>query len=144
TYDSWHFKALLFDGELCLATAGTPTPNLDLAGKTLQVLHDSAAAVQHLHLTVVDFAGSGVLVVFGWRNENPAPRQFVDSLLSLSHELLGSYATQYAFAHLENIYFASSWWHALTEEQRLHVTRLAANSNPYYFHPTYSDDVLVP
>lgn len=144
THGAWQFRALLFEGDLCLATSGTPTPNRDLAGASLQILHDQASPVQHIHVTIASFGSTGVLVVIGWRREHGAPARLVHSLLSVRAELLGSYVAQYVFAHLENVYFADAWWKGLSQNQRAHIQRLAGNTNPYYFIPEYEDDIFVP
>lgn len=143
-YSAWQFRVLRFEGDLCLATSGTPTPNRDLSGASLQILHDPTSPVQHMHVSVASFRSTEVLVVIGWRREHGAPERLVHSLLSLRRELLGSYIAQYVFAHLENVYFAESWWERLSRNQQTHIQSLAANTNPYYFVPDYVDDILVP
>ena len=135
---------LIFDGPLCLATTGTPTPNRDFSGTGLQVLHDPSSPVQHLHISVAAFSSAGILAVAGWRREHVAPARLVESLVATREDLVGSYLAQYVFAHLENVYFASHWWDGLPPHQQHHMETLAMNANPYYFAPQYINEILVP
>jgi hypothetical protein len=144
SYNSLRYVVLLFEGQLCLATSGTPTPNRDLDGTSLQVLHAPAEPVQHLYLSVASYRTSGVVVVFGWRPEHSAPARLLTSLMSRDRTLLGSYVAQYVFAHLENVYFSDSWWSSLSDTQQDHIRNLAANANPYYEQPKYIDEMIVP
>jgi hypothetical protein len=143
-YDGWHFVVVSFEGALCLATAGTPTPTLDLDLKPLQVLHDPKAELEHLHLSIVSYREKQVDVVFGWRVEHAAPEALVGSLLSRPNDLIGSYIAQYVFAHLENVYFSSSWWSGLSSSDQEYVRELTVNVHPYYDPPTYRTSPLVP
>ena len=143
-YAGWHFAILRFDGPLCLATAGTTTPTWDLNGRPLQVLHDPEAELEHLYVSVVSGTEDDVAVVFGWRIEHAAPEALLESLLSRDPDDVGSWVAQYVFAHLENVYFAHSWWLTLTEVDQQHMRELAVNSNPYYEVPAYVPSRLVP
>jgi hypothetical protein len=144
-YSDWQFACLEFEGELCIATCGAPTPTIDLEGNQLQVLHDPNDQLQHLYLSVVA-CPTGVAVVFGWRKTFTAPERMVQSLLKLPEPLIGSYIVQYIFAHLENTCFSQTWWNTLAQSQQRHIRSLAGISNPYYdeYLPAYSQEVLVP
>jgi hypothetical protein len=142
-YDEWRFACLEFSGPLSLATAGAPTPTEDLDGRPLQSLHDSNTPIQHMYLSIVS-CPDGAAVVFGWRKDHSAPQRMVDSLLAVSEELLATYITQYVFAHLENVCFASCWWGSLDTASRLHLRSLAGIPSPYYKPPTYIEREFTP
>ncbi len=142
-YSGWRFLALTFEGPLSLATSGAPTPNRDLSGAPLQVLHDPNSALEHLYVSVVAH-GVGVLVVFGWQGHHLAPERWAASLLSLSADVLPSWLVQFVFSHLENVFFSAAWWEGLAPDLQGHVQTLASNSNAYYFPTPFTQNTLVP
>lgn len=143
SYADWRFACVEFSGLLSLATAGAPTPTVDLAGEPLQTLHDPHTPLQHLYLSIVSSEG-GAAVVFGWRRDHAAPRRMVESLLAVSESLLATYIAQYVFAHLENVCFARSWWDSLDPISQLHLRQLAGITSPYYSPPTYIEREVTP
>ncbi|PQA78169.1 SEC-C metal-binding domain-containing protein [Rhodoferax sp. TS-BS-61-7] len=143
TYSDWRFVCLEFEGPLCIATCGAPTPTKDIEGNQLQVLHDPNNQLQHLYLSVVS-CPVGAAVVLGWRKEFVAPEKMVESLLRLQNDMLATFIVQYVFAHLENVCFSESWWSTLDLKQQHHIRQLAGIANPYYTQPPYSTESLVP
>ena len=143
TYSDWRFTCVEFDGPLCIATSGAPTPTQDFEGHSLQVLHDPNAQLQHLYLSVIA-RPNGAAVIFGWRKDFTAPKRLVQSLLELPEYLLATYIVQYVFAHVENVCFAQNWWDTLEPESQHHVRLLAGIGSPYYNLPTYGAMSLVP
>ncbi len=141
-YEDWGFACLEFSGPLSLATTGAPTPNVDFNGQHLQTLHDQGTPIQHLYLSIVS-RPTGAAVVFGWRKDHAAPRRMVESLLAISQPLLSTYIVQFVFAHIENVYFSSSWWGALDSVSQLHLRRLAGIASPYYSQPIYVENEFV-
>jgi hypothetical protein len=142
-YSDWRFVCLEFEGPLCIATSGAPTPTKDLEGNQLQVLHDPSNPLQHLYLSVIA-CPVGAAVVFGWRKNLAAPEQMVKSLLKLPDGLLATNIVQYVFAHLENTCFSQSWWNTLDSNRQRQVRLLAGIGNPYYALPEYLQESLVP
>ena len=142
-YSPWAFICLNFSGTLCVATSGAPTPNQNLNGETLQVLHDPNTTLQHLFISMMA-AHNSPKVVFGWRQSHYAPQKLVASLLRMPVDQLPAYIVQYVFAHLENVYFSSEWWDSLSPSEQEQVHKLAGNANAYYFPPEYSQKLTLP
>lgn len=142
-YSNWHFVCLEFHGSLCIATSGAPTPNKDLDGNQLQVLHDLNGPLEHLYCSIVA-CPAGAAVVFGWRKGFSAPEQMVQSFLKLPEEMLPTYLVQYVFAHIENVCFSQSWWDSLNPHLQSQIRILASIDNPYYNIPIYLTESLVP
>lgn len=142
-YSDWCFVCLEFEGPLCFATCGAPTPTIDLAGGQLQTLHDRNDQLQHIYLSVIA-SPIGVAVVFGWRKSFTAPRQMLNHLLRVPEPSLAAYVAQYVFAHLENVCFSESWWNMLDAKKKHHIRVLAGIGNPYYQPPPYTLDDFVP
>ncbi len=141
-YSDWSSAVIYFDGHLSVASTGAPTPTFDLDGNRLQVLHDMTANVEPLFYATVP-TGSGGAVAFVWRREMDAPRRFVDSLLSQSRAELPDLLVEFMFTHVENTYFARTWWEGLSSLQRASIRKYAAIFNPYYDQPKYQSLSLV-
>ena len=78
-YSAWSHLVIRFEGDLCVASTGALTPDVDLNGHSLQVLNDPNAIIQHLFHGVVSTHKGGA-AVFSWLSNEMAPTQFVDSL----------------------------------------------------------------
>lgn len=105
---------LEFDGPLTLATSGTLTPDVDLNGNRLQVLHDLNAKMEWLSIAV-DATLSGGVVVLSWSSAAEKPALFVESLLAREPEEILSLLPKLIFFYLENTYFSPSWWSHLSD-----------------------------
>jgi hypothetical protein len=132
-----------FRGDLCVASTGTVSPNRDLDGQELQVLHDLSVRQESLPFGVVATSEGGA-VVFTWRNGETAPQRFVESLLRKGNQVLPSLLVQFMFAYVENTYFSARWWECLSEAEREHLITLARISNAYYTDIEYSPSKFVP
>jgi hypothetical protein len=135
--------AIEFSGEVCLATTGTMTPDIDLEGNQLQVLHDLSKPVEWLSVAVDVTAGGGT-VVLCWLDGAAEPAQFVEGLLRQPPDRLLQVLPQLIFLYLENTYFSDAWWQGLSEKHQAHVRALAKNSNPYYSKGIFLDEPLTP
>ncbi len=129
-------QEFIFEGPMLVASTGAIAPNRSIAGKTLQVLHDTSARTQWLSFGV-DVSGRGVSVTFLWRRNEPAPAGYMKELKELKDDELPQFLIQFFFAHCENTYFLDTWWNALSSDDRLHLERLMSNWNPYYYPPKY-------
>lgn len=123
-YSGWCRAVVSFRGDLCVASTSTISPNRDVDGQQLQVLHDLNAHVQELMFGLVA-ASDGGAAVFAWREGESAPQRFVESLLNKEKRLLPSLITQFMFAYIENTYFATRWWESLSMANREHLEALA-------------------
>ena len=142
-YTGWSRAVISFRGQLCVASTGAVSPNRDLRGHELQVLHDPNADQESLLFGVA--AGSiGGAVVFIWRNSETAPRAFVEALVKQGSHKLPSILVQFMFAYVENTYFSKHWWDSLGETDRKHIESLAGIANPYYTNFSYSGSQFVP
>jgi hypothetical protein len=135
--------AIQFAGPLCLATSGTMTPDVDLNGNRLQVLHHSGESVEWLSVAV-DVTPDGGAVVLCWLATATKPGQFVKTLLSQTSNGVATVLPQLIFFYLGNSYFSAAWWEGLTAEQKVHIRALAVEPNPYYAERAFTDDSLTP
>lgn len=142
-YSGWSDTIIEFKGDLCVASTGLVSPNRDLDRRELQVLHDADTHQQAMPFGVVATAGGGA-VVFAWRANELAPRQFMDSLLKRGKDALPGLLVQFMFAYVENTFFSSAWWSSLSNEDRKHLMSLADISNAYYTDIEYSPSRFVP
>jgi hypothetical protein len=133
--------AIEFAGPLCLATAGTMTPDVDLGGNRLQVLHDAGKAVEWLSVAI-DVTTGGGAVVFCWLAAAASAERFVQSLLAQTGTNLVNVLPQIVFYYLGNTYFSASWWEDLAAAQKAHMGALAMESNPYYGKRAFVDERL--
>jgi hypothetical protein len=131
-YEGWSKTVIHFDGELSIGSVGTPTPQFDLTGSALQVLHEVSSKASRLCLGTVATSTGGALV-FVWRQSDSIMEKFVKSLLDRRLEDLPSFCVEVIFNYLENTFFSEKWWVSLVEKQKSYVAQLATNSNPYYF-----------
>lgn len=142
-YSNWSHAIVSFRGDLCLASTGTLSPNVDLDGRRLQVLHDVGAHQESLPFGLVATSDGGA-VVFIWRPGEAAPQLFLESLFRKGNQNLPSLLVQVLFAYVENTYFSARWWESLPVAPRDHLTALAGIANPYYTDIHYSLSTLVP
>jgi len=143
SFSTWRCVVLCFEGETSVVSAGAPTPNVDLDGNSIQVLHDRASHVQPLAFGMAPL-DSGFVVVFAWRATDAAPAKFMDSLLSRPHDDVPHIVAQVMFAYVENTYFSRSWWEQRRMFVQKHIEQLAYEYNPYYKHPSYLLKHVVP
>lgn len=142
-FRSWSKFVVRFEGDICVASTGAPTPTYDFNRKQVQVLHNPSIAIQHLLYGVVPIKDGGS-VVFTWLSSDKACGQFVNSLEQISLKLLPGILVQFMFAHVENTYFSNAWWSSLNEKQQDHIKELAIMTNPYYYEVQYAKDIVVP
>jgi hypothetical protein len=135
--------AIEFDGPLCLASTGTITPDFDLDGNRLQLLHDTSTPIEWLSIAV-DVTSTGGAVVFSFLRGANKPRRFLNSLLRRSPEHIVQLLPQILFFYLENTYFSDTWWSGLSPEDQSHLRRLAEEPNPYYSPGTFNSRVTLP
>jgi hypothetical protein len=142
-FSGWSRVVVDFSGDLCVLTTGVVSPNRDLVGRQLQVLHESPAEQESLLIGIVA-APEGGTVVLTWPREQLAPRLLIDSLLRISEDRLPGMLVQFAFAYIENTYFSARWWEALLESDRRQLASLAGIANAYYTDFDYSPSAFLP
>lgn len=138
-FSDYAMHELILEKPMLVASTGAITPNRTISGTSLQVLHDTSARTQWLCFGV-DISARGVSVVFIWRRDKAAPSGYMKELLELDDKRLPGFLIQFFFAHCENTYFLDTWWNALNDADRAHLSDLMRNSNPYYFPPQYQLD----
>lgn len=136
-YSGWHRTVVNFKGPLSLASAGAVSPNRDIDGKQLQVLHDPDTVAQELLFGIVATEDGGA-AVFLCRDDEAIPRQFVQDLVRREPEWVCSLIAQFAFVYIENTFFSKLWWDSLSHADQKHMSSLAWVSNAYYEDFTYS------
>lgn len=141
-YSGWEWYVIEFIGPLQITTCGGVSPNVDLAGRELQRLHDVTSDAQWMTVNVVPREGGGSIVL-GYLNANAAPRKFINDLARLPDRRLTQILPQFIFAYIENTYFSSAWWEELRETERIVIMRHAGNPNAYYDPPEYAETDLV-
>jgi SEC-C motif len=143
-YTGWRNVVIRFRGEICVASIGAISPNKDFEGKPLQTLHDLEDEIEELMFGIVATSDGGA-GVFTWRDCDPAPRVFVESMLANDRARLPHLLLQFTFAYIENTYFSGTWWSSLSPADQLHIEKLAGMGNPYYTNFRYSPSLsLVP
>lgn len=142
-FSNWNHLFVVFEGPLCVASTGVPTPNRDLSGATLQTLHDPESALQPLYVGVVPCQNGGI-VVLTWRPDDSAAARIARDLEERNRRDLPGAVVQFIFAHVENTYFSAVWWESLSRSVQIHVARLARMGNPYYERWTYLHEPIVP
>jgi hypothetical protein len=130
-YSGWKNAVIHCSGDLCVASTGVVSPNRDMAGNALQVLHDQDSDIQQLPFGIEATADGGA-AVFTWRTSDAAPNQFVQSLLANDKRKLPHLLVQFIFAFIENTYFSEDWWNSLSPVNRDHLATLAGMGNPSY------------
>jgi len=136
TYSGWRRTVINFKGPLSVASTGAVSPNRDLDGNELKVLHNPDALAEELLFGIVATEDGGA-AVFLCRADDKAPQIFVECLLRQEGRLC-SLIVQFAFAYIENTFFSKGWWDSLSDADRQHLASLAWISNAYYEHFTYS------
>jgi hypothetical protein len=122
---------LTFSGPLSVAGAGLVSPTRDIDGVSLQDLADQTVPQESLFYNVI--AGQqGGAIVLSWRRGTTKPALFVQSVLKRPQCQIASLLLQFAFAHLQNMYFSSDWWVGLRPAQKSHLWKLASIADPYY------------
>jgi hypothetical protein len=130
-YSRWTRTIIRFRGDVAVACAGVVSPNRDLAGQPLQILHDPSSSGQQPLLCGVVPLEHGGAVVFSWLRDHSAPRRFLDSILANS-ENLSDLIVQFFFAYISNTCFSPAWWNSLSQDQQRQFRSLASISNAYY------------
>lgn len=122
---------LTFSGTLSVAGAGLVSPTRDIDGVSLQDLADQAVPQESLFYNVIATQQGGALVL-SWRRGTTKPELFVRSILKRPQPQVASLLLQFAFAHLQNMYFSPIWWAGLRPAQKSHLWKLASLADPYY------------
>jgi hypothetical protein len=143
-HSGWSRLIVTFRGEICVASTGGVSPNRDLGGRELQNLQDRDPNRQQTLLLGIVATAEGGAVVLTWPTVQAAPRQFVESLLRVGTDKLGSVLVQYIFAYVENTYFSKRWWASLSPEECRHLASLARLRNACYANFSYSSNRIVP
>lgn len=143
SYGEWSNAVVEFDGDLCISCTGAISPDYDLEGNRLQVLHDDEHVLESLMfgMTATDAGGAAV---FTWLKKDSAPGTFIKSLLQKKEDLLPSILVQFMFTYIENTFFSARWWDSLSELHQGHLAALARISNPYYGSFQFLPSQLVP
>jgi len=141
-YGGWSRAVIDFKGELCISCSGAVTPDCDLEGNQLQVLHaDIPLEALLFGITVTKDNGAAV---FTWPDKQAAPRAFVNSLLKRDSDHLASFLVQFMFTFIENTFFSARWWECLSQAQRRHLAALAQIANPYYGNFDFVSSKIIP
>lgn len=134
-FDDWQFAVLTFTGAVEMASTGLVSPNVDFSGHQIQ--HDLLRNAQSLFYgMVIDDAGAKV--AFAWLKREPAPRMFLDSMLSFGPARVPHLLAQFMFAYVENTFFSRAWWESRRQFVQEHIGKLALIRSPYMEHPTYA------
>ncbi len=141
-FSGWSRAVISFRGDLCVASTGAISPNLDLKSQRLQILHDPHADQESLLYGVVATSNGGT-VVLTWLSRETVPRAFIESLLKHDDRRLPSLLVQFMFAYVENTYFSGRWWESLSKADRQHL-KLLAETCPYLTEFDYSLSQFVP
>lgn len=142
-YGGWSRAVVNFDGELCISSTGAITPNRNLDGKSLQVLHQDELPLEYLLCGVVATPMGGAMVLT-WPTGQKAPEAFVASLLRHDESLLPGILVQFLFAFIENTFFSERWWKSLSDQEQRHLTARAHLGNPYYDNLEFISNRFVP
>ena len=130
-FSGWNKWIVEFEGNISAVSTGAISPNLDLDGNVLQVLHDPGSEQQSFLFGMIP-TDKGGIIVFIWPKEWRAPEQFLRSLSQNSGEYLLEFIVQVFFAYIENTYFSESWWNSLFLLAQNHLRNLAKIPNAYY------------
>lgn len=103
-YSGWDRTVIAFNGPLSIASTGAVSPNRDLEGAQLQVLHDPNAAAQEVLFGTVATPGGGA-AIFLCRADETIPQTFVEGLVRKAPERVCSLIAQFAFVYIENTFF---------------------------------------
>lgn len=141
-FDTWESRVINFTGDLCFATTGVISPNLDLRGREIQRLHRLDSQMEAMTVAVVSRPGGGSFVL-GWEKGSRKIEMFVESVESMPWSTLPSLLVQYSFAFLENTYFDPEWWNQLSPTARGLVERHARTINAYYNLSPLENETLV-
>jgi hypothetical protein len=136
-YSGWRRTVITFKGPLSIASTGAVSPNRDLEGNELQVLHDPDALTEELLFGIAATPDGGA-AIFLCRADEKTPQAFVECLLRQDERRICSLIVQFAFAYVENTFFSKAWWDSLSNTEHQHLTSLAWISNAYYEHFKYS------
>ncbi|MGE0273715.1 MAG: hypothetical protein AB7M05_21005 [Alphaproteobacteria bacterium] len=119
-------------GTLSMASAGAATPSFDLNGRRIQDLGDLDRRAETLLFGMVPgvAAARTNFVVFSWPPNSPGVEGLADALVALPDEQVGDTLARFMLAHVENTFFAPSWWGSLSDLQKAEVLRLSALFQP--------------
>lgn len=143
TYGKWSHLLVTFDGPLCLASSGMVSPNRDISGNELQVLHDPKTAIESAALGIVTTDTGGAFVAV-WKESHDIPHRFFESLIKAGHQHLGTLLAQFILLHVENTYFSAEWWNRLDKDRQKYVMALVGDVHPYYSNRRFERIPLVP
>jgi hypothetical protein len=106
--------------------AGAWSPFTDLNGKNLQNGYLDELLQQ---VFFSSFAGEkSAMICISWINrDNAVGKVIAEQILALPDEERASACLQLVMKHVENIFFNPDWFKALSEKQRTHLDRLAAD-----------------
>ena len=138
-YSNYSMVEVLLAGSTSVVATGAVTPNRTLAGKQLQVLHDPSHPSEWLAFGV-DVGDRGTSIVFLWVRGEESTSLYMNEILELADPELMAFLPQFFFAHCENTYFSEAWWNSLGRADRVFLTELMENGNPYYDPPEYDLD----
>ena len=128
-------------GGISVVATGVISPNRDVDGRELQVLHDPIGKQESLMCSVVPYDGDTAFVLT-WPSSQIAPRRFLESVLKVENRFVPSILIQFLFMYIGNTFFSAKWWESLNEEQRGWIQRAARVSNAYYTNFEFVRDSL--
>jgi hypothetical protein len=129
-FDNCESAAIYFTGELDLVVSGCFTPEFTLEGNELQSLDPDAGFVENIAINTLS-TEDGFALVFTWPSQFTKCALFIDSLLSIEHQLLPSRLVELIFSYIENSYFSMDWLNGLGDEQRVAIESMARKSIQY-------------
>jgi hypothetical protein len=129
-FERWGSCVLRFEGEMCVASAGSATPSFDLLGNRIQSLSDLDKPIEGVYFGMLASGQNQFHIVFMWYGDCLASEKFVESMWSYSADRLANIVVQLMFGHVENTFFSSDWWMNLGDAEQKEVIRLAKILDP--------------
>ena len=124
-YDRFSSKCYFFEGELCVASTGTPHTEFDFKGTRYSNMWDLREDAEMLSHSIMATENGGA-IVFTWLTDERAPGSIVSSFDDIADADKGDIFAQYCFLNSENTYFSRKWWDGLQPSQRDQLKRYAA------------------
>lgn len=128
-FQDLNFAAFEFEGNLCVASAGSVNPDFDVNGKPIQDLafDDPIEGIPYgLVLSKDEFA-----YVFSWPKEYKIMNCFIDEWLKLDEDALVTALVLFMFSYSENTFFSAAWWNLLRITQRMRIRDAAMTQIQY-------------
>ena len=132
-FDELNYVIVKFKGKLSLSSTGVISPDFDLSGSPIQDLTVLDTVIQRFMIGILATEDENGVVVMSWPHSFEICTKYIMQILQLDKKHIPDMIVELSFAYIENTFFQTSWWNALSNEQqsRIHLLTIFTHCNQF-------------